>query len=286
MSARRGVLRERSVALATGVRLAYVEQGDPAGAPVVMLHGVTDSWRSFEPVLAHVPSELRTFALSQRGHGGSSCPDEGYSYSALAADLDAFMDALELPRAIVVGHSMGSMVAQRFAVDRPERVAGLVLVGAFRTLFRHPELSTFVAEAIATLRDPIDAEFARTFQLSTLAQNIDVTWLDTFVAESCRVPSRVWRALFEGFLATPDFSGELHRVPGPVLVAWGDCDLYARRADQDALVRAFPRARLQVYEGAGHALHWEEPRRFARDLSAFAQQAVLSRLEEVHTAPA
>ena len=61
-----------SVELPTGVTLQYVEQGDPAGIPVLLLHGATDSWRSFEPVLPHLPSSIRAFALTQRGHGDAA----------------------------------------------------------------------------------------------------------------------------------------------------------------------------------------------------------------------
>jgi pimeloyl-ACP methyl ester carboxylesterase len=89
------------------------------------------------------------------------------------------------------------------------------------------------------------------------------------VDESLRVPARVWQRLFEGFFTTPDFSGELRHVTAPTLIAWGDRDSYALRADQDALRAAIPGSRLVAYAGAGHAFHWEEPARFAADLVAF-----------------
>lgn len=101
----------RSIALSTGVTLQYAEHGDPSGVPVVFLHGVTDSWRSFERVLDQLPSTIRAIALTQRGHGDSSRPDTGYRYTDMSGDLRAFMDALELPSAVVVGHSMGASVA-------------------------------------------------------------------------------------------------------------------------------------------------------------------------------
>jgi pimeloyl-ACP methyl ester carboxylesterase len=59
----------KSVELPNGVRLPYVEQGDPSGVPVLLLHGITDSWYSFEPVLPHLPESIHAFALTQRGHG-------------------------------------------------------------------------------------------------------------------------------------------------------------------------------------------------------------------------
>jgi non-heme chloroperoxidase len=101
------------VELPNQVQLQYLEQGDPSGIPVLLLHGVTDSWRSFERVLPHLSACIHAFALTQRGHGDASCPVAGYRFHDFAADVPAFMDTLELGAAIIAGHSMGSSVAQR-----------------------------------------------------------------------------------------------------------------------------------------------------------------------------
>jgi non-heme chloroperoxidase len=267
---------EGLVELPTGVRLQYVEQGRADGIPVVLLHGVTDSWRSFEPVLPHLPETMHAFAISQRGHGDSSRPEAGYGYADMSEDLCAFMDAMNLPAAVIVGHSMGASVAQRFAVDYPARLGGLVLAGAFATLYRDPAISEFTTTAIAPLADPLDPAFVTEFQLSTLAHEVPTAFLETVVRESLKVPARVWRAAFETFLATPDFSHDLANVPVPTLILWGDRDHYARRRDQDALLSALPNARLVTYEGGGHALHWEDPVRFAGDLTDFVSRHDLS----------
>jgi non-heme chloroperoxidase len=260
---------ERPVELPTGVGLQYVEQGHADGMPMILLHGVTDSWRSFEPVLPHLPETIRAFAISQRGHGDSSRPKAGYGYAEMSEDLCAFMNAMNLPAAVIVGHSMGASVAQRFAVDHPKRLSGLVLAGAFATLYQDPAISEFTTTAIAGLADPIDPAFVKEFQLSTLAHEVPSEFLETVVRESLKVPARVWRAAFEGFVATPDFSRDLANISAPALILWGDRDHYARRRDQDALLSALPNVRLVTYEGGGHALHWEDPVRFARDLTDF-----------------
>jgi pimeloyl-ACP methyl ester carboxylesterase len=212
---------------------------------------------------------VHAFAVSARGHGESSRPDRGYLIADMSRDLQAFMDALRIDRAVVVGHSMGSMVAQRFVVDHPERVLGLVLMGAFATLFQNPMITDFYRSAIVPLVDPIDATFAREWQESALARPIPVDHLETFVAETQKVPARVWREVFEGFLSTTDFSGDLARVAVPSLITWGDKDAYTLRESQDRLAALLPAARLVIYDGGGHAFHWEEPATFAADLAAF-----------------
>jgi pimeloyl-ACP methyl ester carboxylesterase len=260
-------MKEKFVALSTGVRLEYVEQGPVDGIPVVFLHGVTDSWHSFERVLPLLPPTVRAFAISQRGHGDSSRPESGYRFADLSADLLAFLDAMGLRAATIVGHSMGASVAQRFAIDHSDRIVGLVLMGSFST-FEDPGFADFVASSIAP-PDPIAPAFAREWQLSTLARAMPADHLDTVVSETLKVPARVWHAAFDSFLKTPDFTGDLAAVSVPVLLMWGDRDTYALRAAQERLLEVIPRARLIAYEGFGHALHWEDPVRVTSDIVAF-----------------
>jgi pimeloyl-ACP methyl ester carboxylesterase len=256
------------IELSTGVRMEYVERGSEDAIPMLFLHGVTDSWHSFERVLALLPSSVRAFALSQRGHGNSSRPESGYGFADFSADVAAFMDAKHLTRAVIVGHSMGASVAQRFVIDHPERVSGLVLMGAFAT-FDDPGLAQFVTSAILPLTDPIPPEFAREWQLSTLARPMDADHLETVVAETLKVPARVWHAAFSGFLAAPDSTDALRAVSVPTQVMWGDRDTYALRAAQERLLEVLPGARFVVYEGYGHAFHWEDPAMFVEDLENF-----------------
>lgn len=259
---------KKFVSLSTGVRIEYVEQGDAGGVPVIFLHGVTDSWRSFERVLPLLPPNIHAFALSQRGHGDSSRPPSGYRFADMSADLLAFLDAMSLATAIIVGHSMGASVAQRFVIDHSDRVARVVLMGAFSS-YSDPGLADFVASSIVPLADPIGASFAREWQLSTLARDMPAAHLDAVVSETLKVPARVWREAFDGFLKTPDFTNELTKVSVPVLLMWGDRDSYALRAAQDRLLDVMPKARLIVYEGCGHAFHWEDPGQFTKDLLPF-----------------
>jgi pimeloyl-ACP methyl ester carboxylesterase len=259
----------RTARLPSGLRLEYAEHGDPKGRPVVMLHGVTDSWRSFETVMPHLPASLRVFSVSQRGHGGSQRP-QLYRTRDFAADAAAFIEALDLGPALVVGHSMGTANALRLAIDRPELVDGLVLAGAFAGFRHNQDLVTFYRDAVVPLQDPISQDFAAEWQRSTLAHDIDPRYFDAIVRETLKVPARVWREAFAGFF-DDDFATELHRVQAGTLLAWGERDAFVPRADQDLLLGGLAGSRLVVYADAGHALHWEQPSRFAADIAAFAK---------------
>jgi pimeloyl-ACP methyl ester carboxylesterase len=254
--------------LGNGVRLPYREQGDPGGIPVVMLHGITDSLHSFDPVLACLPERIHAFAPTQRGHGDADRPAGGYRTRDFAADVGAFMDAVGLDSAVIVGHSMGSTNAARFAIDHPGRVSGLVLVGMFATYRNNTALVDYVATVVSRLEDPIDLAIAREFQESTLAQAIPPDFLDLAVRESLKAPARIWRDAFAG-LMEDDFTAQLNAINARTLLVWGDRDAMVPRADQYAALGAIASATLTVYEGTGHAVHWEEPERFARDLVAF-----------------
>ena len=136
------------------------------------------------------------------------------------------------------------------------------------TTWRTPAALAFW-EVVSALEDPIDPDFVREFQESTLAQPVSPAFIDTVVAESLKVPARVWQAaLHEGHLDA-NIAGELGRITAPTLIVAGDRDSIHPRAEQEALMRAIPHARLIVYPDAGHALHWEEPARFAADLVVF-----------------
>lgn len=270
-SERKAAPNVKRATLPTGVTLTYAEHGDPSGVPVVMLHGITDSWRSFEPVLPHLPAWIRAFAVTQRGHGDADRPATGYRTRDFASDVAAFVDALRLGSVVVVGHSMGTTNALRFAMDHPEHVRGLVLVGGFASYRDNAVIVDYWNSCVSTLSDPIAPDVAREFQESTLAQPIPSELLDLVIAESLKAPARVWRGAFAGLLED-DFTAGLDNVRVPTLCVWGDRDAFLQRSDQEQLVASIRRSRLTVYEGAGHALHWEEPARFAADLAGFVKE--------------
>lgn len=257
-----------SMDLPNGVTLSGVDQGDTGGPAVVLLHGLTDSWRSFELVLPHLPPSIRAVAVSQRGHGDSSKPDSGYRVRDFAADLIAVLDKLEIERAVVVGHSSHGLVAQRFAIDHSERTSGIVLESAFATLRGNTALETFVRDRISPLRDPIDPAFVRKFQTGTFLRRVPKPFLDAMVAETLKVPARVWREAFEALLQE-DLTSEVSAIAVPTLLIGGTGDALVTPERQQALASAIPAATLTLYDGVGHSPHWENPHRFAADLAAF-----------------
>lgn len=260
----------KSVELPNHVRLPYVEVGNRGGVPVLLLPGLGDSWRSFEPVLNHLPESVHAIALTERGHGEASKPAEGYRFHDFAADLAGFMDALGLEAAVLVGHSASGLFMQRFAVDHPERTRGLVFIASPATLRGHAGLREAWDSTISKLTDPVDTAYVREIQGSALEQPVPEKFFETLVQEALKVPARVWRASFQGLLED-DLSRELDKIKSPTLIVWGDRDAILSRSDQEMLAAAIEDSRLIVYGGAGHSPHWEDPERFAADLAAFME---------------
>jgi pimeloyl-ACP methyl ester carboxylesterase len=258
------------IKLRNGVELQFAEQGESGGIPVVFLHGYTDSWHSFEPVLPYLPASIHAFALTQRGHGDSDRPANGYTPSDMSGDVAEFIGALGLGSAVIAGHSMGSTNAQKLGIDYPDLVRGLILMGSFIDFPGNPLIIEFASE-IESLTDEVIPEFAQGFQESTLAREIPAYYLELVVSESAKLSADQWKAVFRGLLSESIRPGDLMSVKAPSLVMWGDQDAYAGREAQDKIVGAMPNATLTVYEGLGHALHWEDPARIAADIVAFVK---------------
>src|SRR5262245_4339227 len=108
------------------IRCAVSGRGEPA---FLCVHGLADSLEIWDRLASGLAARGRAIRFDQRGHGGSGAPPGPCTREALAEDALAVLDALEVRRAIVVGHSLGGVVAMALALARPERIAGLVLLG-------------------------------------------------------------------------------------------------------------------------------------------------------------
>ena len=255
-----------TITLSNGVKLEYVEQGKDATA-VIFLHGFSDSWHSFETVMKMLPPDFHLVSLSQRGHGNSSKPNVGYHPKDFANDLSLFINEKKLGASIIVGHSMGGYVAQQFAVSYPGLTKGLVLIDTDAYFADNPGFTDFTDEILKFER-PVDYSFARDFQLSTLSKPLDSLQLALFINESMKLPLHVWKGGAAGLVAE-DFTKDLRKIDAPVLIFWGSKDMICFKVDQENFTTNLKNEKLIVYEGTGHALHWEEPERVTADLASF-----------------
>ena len=254
----------KAVRLASGLRLRYLEQG-PASAPaVIMLHGYTDTSFSFSRVLPLLPSSLRVIVPDQRGHGQSDRPESGYSIPDFATDVVQLLDALRIPRASLVGHSMGHLVARQVALAAPDRVERLVLLSG-GPVYRNAVIDD-LRKAVDGLTDPVGPAFARDFQESTVHRPVPAEFIDRVVADSAAMPARIWKAALEGQMSHTVNHAAIAR---PSLVIGGDRDAVFSRAELEQVGHAIPGATLRILPDVGHAPHWEQPDLIARAIADF-----------------
>jgi pimeloyl-ACP methyl ester carboxylesterase len=267
-----GPIREADVELGSGVRLHYAEAGDSRGAPLVLLHGYTDSWRSFGLVLPLLARTRRILAPDLRGHGDSSAPAGDYGIARLARDVAEFMTRLELGPSTLVGHSLGSFVARRVALDDPRRIDRLILVGTAGAADN--AVVRALREEVSRFGETIPAAFVEEFQASCVHRREAVPewFFASCVAASRQTRPHVWRAALDGLLAE-DQSGRLGAIAHPSLIVGGRHDTVFSVAEQEAAAEAMASTRLRLYRHAGHSPHWEEPGRFAEDVEDFLDQA-------------
>jgi pimeloyl-ACP methyl ester carboxylesterase len=255
----------RAARLATGVTVSYVAQGDPSGVPVILLHAWSESLGCFDRLLPLLPATIHAVAMDQRGHGDAGKPADGYTLVDFADDVAAFMDAIGLTSAVLVGSSSGGYVAQQVAVRNPHRVSGLVLVGSPRSLRGRPPF----ADDVDRLTDPIDRAWVQA-SLDWFPRFHDIPdwYVEDRVDDGVRTPAYVWRTALTG-LATADPPTETGTIHVPTLIIWGARDELLVRADQERLAAAIPGSRLIAYEDTGHLVLWEQPERLAGDLTDF-----------------
>ena len=255
----------RRADLATGVSVRYVSAGPANAAPVVLLHAWAESRRCFDRLLPLLPRAIHAVAMDLRGHGDADKPASGYSLAEVAADVAAFMDAVGVPSAVLLGSSSGGYVAQQVAITSPHRVTGLVLVGSPRSLQGRPVF----ADEVDRLADPVDAAWVRN-SLTWFPRFHDVpSWyIDDRIQDGARVPSHVWRQTLAGLVSARPPT-DLATITAPALILWGARDELLTREDQQALAAAIPASRLIVYPDTGHLVLWEQPERVASDLAAF-----------------
>lgn len=257
-----------TVHLPAGLRLRYAERGNPEGEAIVFLHAYADSWYWFSRVLPLLSPGHHALVPDQRGHGESDKPECCYATDDFAADVDAFMAAVGVEKATLVGHSSGGLIAQRVALDYPRRVGRLVLIGAPTTLV-HNEAVVEAGEEILALEDPVPTEFVRGFVEGTIYHPVPEGFLTGAVSESLKVPARVWSDYWRGVLLAADDTARLENIGAPTLILWGERDVLLPREEQEWRAATIPDATLRVYPETGHAIAGERPEWVARDLEVF-----------------
>ncbi len=274
------VARSRFVRLAKpAVRTHVLETG--AGAPVVLVHGGGGFAAEWAGIMKPLAERYALFAPDRPGCGLSDPFDyRKTDLRAHAVDyMGSLLDALELPRASLVGSSMGGYWSLAFALAHPERVERIVLVGApagldrwippFMRLLGLPVVNRLI---YATIARPSLESTRQVYQQICVA---DVDKVPPDVLQLAHLsetqPGAIdsWLTMLERFMTIRGqrqdliLRGELPRLSAPTLFVWGDRDAFAPPSSGQDASRTMKDARVEVVEGACHLVHLDQPQRVA-----------------------
>jgi pimeloyl-ACP methyl ester carboxylesterase len=263
-----------------GVKLHYEEAG--SGTPIVFVHEFAGDLRSWDPQLSHFSRRYRCIAYNARGYPPSDVPEsvERYSQDHARDDVLAVMDALNIPKAYVVGLSMGGFATLHFGIKYSARALGLVVAGcgygavpAQREAFQQSSRENAKVmleqgmQAFAAgyghnafrlqLREKDPRGFAR--YIRYLTEHSPKGSANTMLGYQARRPSLY------------DLKAEMAAITAPTLVVAGDED-DATLEPGLLMKRTIPRAGLVVLPWSGHALNLEDPALFNRIVEDFFHQ--------------
>ena len=263
-----------------GVRLYYEEAG--SGYPVVLVHEFAGDWRSYEPQLRFFARRYRAIAFNARGYPPSDVPEDFHRYSQERArdDIRAVLDALQIPKAHVVGISMGGFAVLHFGFAYPERASALVVAGC--GYGAQPDKRQQFAEETGRTAAQIEsrgmAEVAKTYGMGPTRvqfQNKDPRGFGEFLQQlsehSTRGSANTMRGVQARRPSLWDLTEEMKKLDVPTLIATGDED---DPCLEPALLlkRTIRSAALVVLPNTGHALNLEEPDLFNAAVADFFHQ--------------
>jgi 3-oxoadipate enol-lactonase len=279
-------VEHRVIGAADGGRVHLVERG--SGQPIVLLHGVTLRAAIWAHQLRSLAPEHRVIALDQRGHGESVPGSLGTKIEAMAGDLADVLESLDLHNVVVVGHSMGSMVALSLALERPnvvaERVAGIAIVAGTAGLrfplpgvawlagvagaFGERGLGMLERRDIATLPAGDLGYIVTRYAFGTAPKKAYVDLTLEIVRE---MEAASLAAIMPDVIAF-DVWERLERIELPMFVAVGSRDRLTPPSHAQRLRQSIASSRLLTLDGAGHMLMLERHAALDKELLRFARE--------------
>ena len=258
-------------AAVNGLRLRYLEWGRPGALSVVCVHGYTSSAEAFNALTRRIQDRAHLIAIDVRGHGESAwSPDGAYQYADQVGDLAALVDRLGIERFVLIGTSMGGVIAMVYASQHADRLRGLVLndigpdieAGSTRItglVGSRPESFASLEEAMQYRRETSPITAARPLEgqeetaRGVLREGPDGRW--AWKMDPAYIEQRVKR----GAPARPALWPTLETLPCPTQVVWGTDSDVLSEAQAKRMAAALPKGELVSVPGVGHAPTLVEP---------------------------
>jgi pimeloyl-ACP methyl ester carboxylesterase len=258
-----------------GTRIAWYERGQ--GPPLVMLIGTGSTMAEWDPALLRLLAREHRLVLFDYPGVGMSGPWHGRSFDSLANAIAGVMDAIDLPKADVLGWSMGGFVAQRLAIEHPARVSHLVLAGT-NPGGEHTVLGTRKAQAIDSEPDPSEADILRELyppdrqaEGRRFLRRLELASQSGEIPNDFHVPAATTHrqvAAEDPWLCSNRNYRELSTIAAPTLATAGAQDPVVPPINLRRIAARIPGAKLEVFPGA-HAFLFQARRQFTRAVDRF-----------------
>jgi pimeloyl-ACP methyl ester carboxylesterase len=246
-----------------GVKIAYTLAG--RGQPLLFLHGWMCNRQFWKKQIEFFSKRYRVLTMDFRGQGESDVPAGGYTPGRLADDVFAVMKNLGIDRTVVIGHSMGGMVAQVLCKNFPQNVSGLVLVTTIAADLQNRLISKRIE------KDSVDLGFRKAFLKyfnGWFASQTDPVIGDWVREEMLKTPEKVGLELVRAY-SRFDLRAHLPDFRMPCLVMGARDDTSAVPVEPQTLAKLIPGSRLIMIETCGHFPMLEKPEEFGNLLDEF-----------------
>ncbi len=263
---------------ANGIDIGYEVHGQ--GEPIVLISGIGyDRWE-WHRMVPGLSEHFRVIVFDNRGVGETDKPPGPYTPQLMAADTAGLLAALEVPRAVVVGHSMGGFIAQALVLERPEMVSKLVLAS---TNYGGPDAIPTTPEAMEVLTDTssdLFSRFRRGLEVSTAPgfalRNPDIIdeWMEYRLRHQISPPAYLAQLEMGLELLKPEasFRPRLAEVKAPTLILFGEADQVVPPGNAGLLHEAIPHSQVVLLPDAGHFFPIETPEAAVEAIVAFVQE--------------
>jgi 3-oxoadipate enol-lactonase len=253
-----------------GISIAYRDQG--TGPAILFIHGHPFNQSMWDPQLAALTWKYRVITYDIRGYGASEVPTaEASTLETMAADINALLNHLNIPKAVIAGLSMGGQIAMAFAEQCPERLSGLILAATFPQADTEEAIKTRRATAERFLQQgsvlPGGEMIPKLIAPASLKRNPEIA-VEVFTMIAHTPPAGAAAAL-RGRALRKDYTESLTRITVPTLIIVGTEDSYIPLETAKQMHQSIPNSHLEIFEGIGHLPNLEATDRFNAVLHSY-----------------
>ncbi len=260
-----------TVKLPNGLDMYYKTAGS-GNIPVILIHGYSLSSASWDKVIDYFPAKYKVYAIDLRGFGLTSKPNSGYTYQQLAEDISQFMEVMKIKKAILIGHSMGGMVLQHFAVLYPDKVMKLVLSNTFAMNVAPVGMSKGVEKRINAYgsKEQNRAVFQKAMPRYFSKENLSTGDLERFVVIGLKAKTAALKGMLRTMYTTPAIPADKYAsIKAPTLINVTTRDIFGTFKRALAINEGIKNSEIFVVAYSGHTPMWERPRVWLEEVVAF-----------------